>query len=124
MVGLFSKAKMNFRMEKLRQSQGERRSERGKLPAHPSHTAVEERRSKNHHDFNCKVRSYRQQVAKGIYPGPEELMPCGKPIYCHTCDQNLQLPLVGEGRCPCHDCAVVGLERAKKSKFWCDQTGL
>ena len=29
------------------------------------------------------------------------------PIYCHTCDQDLDLPVAGKGRCPCYDCAVL-----------------
>ena len=66
-----------------------------------------ERRGKNHHDFTCKVRKYRLQVAKGIDPGPEELMDNGEPIYCHFCDRDPSLPVVGKGRCPCFSCAKL-----------------
>ena len=65
------------------------------------------RRAARNHQSGCKVRKYRLAVAKGDDPGPEELMPCGKPIYCHDCDQDLDLPVAGEGRCPCYNCAVL-----------------
>ena len=69
--------------------------------------ATTARRAARDHQSNCRVRKYRLAVAKGEDPGPEELNPNGKPINCHTCDQDLDLPLAGKGRCPCYDCAVL-----------------
>ena len=46
-------------------------------------------------------------MAKGAEAGPEPLMANGKGRPCHLCDQDRDLPLAGNGRCPCYDCAVL-----------------
>ena len=64
------------------------------------------RRAARNHLSGCKVRKYRLAVASGDDPGPEPLYN-GRPEYCHDCDQDLDLPVAGEGRCPCYYCAEL-----------------
>ena len=85
----------------------ERRSELTDEEKVDNHHAAIYRRAARNHLSDCKVRKYRLAVANGDDPGPEELQPCGKPIYCLTCDQDLDLPVAGRGRCPCYHCALL-----------------
>ena len=69
-----------------------------------------ERRGKLHHDFNCELRKWRLKVAKGEDAGPEPMY-MWRPMACHDCDQDLEVPLAGTGRCwmrrNCLSCAKL-----------------
>ena len=83
-----------------------------------------ERRGKHHHDRTCDVRKWRLKVTAGTEAGPEPLHHIQlKPQVCHYCDQDLELPLAGEGRCwkqGCYDCAVL----FGRKEEWCKENNV
>ena len=75
------------------------------------------------HDEHCRVRKWRLLIAQGADAGPEPTMPNGRGEPCHRCDQDLAVPLAGDGRCPCYDCAVLHNKvdewmKTKGKKYW------
>ena len=75
------------------------------------------------HEEQCRVRKWRLLMAQGADAGPEPTVPNGRGVPCHRCDQDLAVPLAGDGRCPCYDCAVLHNKidewmKTKGKKYW------